>query len=217
MKEQGASAEAREILVRGLAALGLEPTEAQVGSFMTYLGELKRWSRAYSLTSLKSDMEIVVGHFLDSCLYLKGLDTSVTSVADVGSGAGLPGLPLKIMRPELNITLIEPTRKKAAFLRYVAGKLAFGGLRVMECTLQEAEGEVLVDVAVTRALWSVEEFVRRADSIVKPGGQMVMSKGPKLQEELKAAKGKLPEYRIIEAALPFGDSALRQIVVISKP
>jgi 16S rRNA (guanine527-N7)-methyltransferase len=202
---------ADKLLIKGLKALDLTPTEEQVSSFMTYLEELKRWNRAMSLTSLKTDEDIVVKHFLDSCLYLKALPPDVRSIADVGSGAGFPGVPLKIMRPEFSVYLIESSGKKCSFLRHIRRTLNIDGMEVFEGRVEGVEG-VEVDAALTRATFAVDDFVRKAGRIVKPGGVFVLSKGPKAREELKGAAF---AYEIAEAALPMTDIK-RNMVVVKK-
>jgi 16S rRNA (guanine527-N7)-methyltransferase len=92
---------------------------------MTFLVELKKWNRAYNLTGLKTDEDIIVKHFLDSLLYIKALPDRKLKLADAGTGAGFPGIPIKIIRPEINITLIESSRKKSAFLRHLLRELNY--------------------------------------------------------------------------------------------
>jgi 16S rRNA (guanine527-N7)-methyltransferase len=170
-----------------LKELPLSYAPAQVRAFMTYLSELKKWNKAYNLTSLKTDEEMIVKHFLDSLLYLTALPSGAASVMDVGSGAGFPGIPLKIMRPEILVYLLEPSRKKATFLRHIVRTLALNTIEVMEKRIEEVKS-LTVDVAVTRALFGIKEFIEKASPHVKEGGRLILSKGPKVKEELKAVK-----------------------------
>jgi 16S rRNA (guanine527-N7)-methyltransferase len=202
---------ADKLLVKGLKALELTPSEKQVSSFMTYLEELKRWSRAVSLTSLKTDEDIVIKHFIDSCLYLKALPSGAISIADMGSGAGFPGLPLKILRPEFKVYLIESSGKKCSFLRHVQRALKLEGMEVVEGRVEDVEG-VEVDAALTRATFGVKEFVKIAGRIVRPGGVFVLSKGPKASDELKGADF---NYEIMEIALPL-TNIKRNLVIVKK-
>ena len=82
---------------------------------MTYLSELKKWNRAYNLTGLAKDEDIIIKHFLDSLLYLKAIPQGALQVADIGTGAGFPGIPITIIRPEIEMYLIEPSGKKVRF------------------------------------------------------------------------------------------------------
>jgi len=193
--------QADKLLIKGLKELGLEPSAGQVSAFMQYLDELKRWSRAINLTSIKTDEDIVVKHFIDSCLYLSALPDDVGSIADVGSGAGFPGVPLKIMRPALGVHLIESAGKKCSFLRHMTRALKLDGVEVVEARA-EAVKDIEVDAAVTRATFSVRDFITTAEHIVKMGGMFILSKGPRAEDELKGAAF---EYEIIKMKLPTTD------------
>lgn len=187
------------LLAEGLGEMGFKPGGEAIRSFMLYLSELKKWRRAYSLTSLRTDEDIVVKHFLDSALYLKALrGPEINRVADVGSGAGFPGLPVRILRPGLAVSLIEPTKKKAAFLRHMVGVLRLEGVEVVEKRVEELKG-MLFDAALTRALFKADEFVKKASHIVRSGGIFVMSKGPGFAEEIKRTSLR---FEIMELELP---------------
>ncbi len=150
--------DAVDLLRAGLEELGLRYSEKQVEAFITYLEELKKWNRAYNLTALKTDRDIIIKHFLDSLLFAKALPPEVLTLADIGSGAGFPGIPIKIMCPDLSVFLIEPTQKKAIFLRHICSKLQLKNVEIIDKRIEEVKG-LQVDVAVTRALYSVREFI----------------------------------------------------------
>ncbi|HXX53515.1 MAG TPA: 16S rRNA (guanine(527)-N(7))-methyltransferase RsmG, partial [Thermodesulfovibrionales bacterium] len=175
------------LLIDGLRELSLPFSPAQIGAFMTYLSELKKWNKAYNLTALKTDEDIIVKHFFDSLLYLNALPGGVLSVMDVGSGAGFPGIPLKIVRPGIMVHLLEPSRKKANFLRHISRTLALDAIEVMETRIEEVRS-LTVDVAVTRALFGIREFIKKVAPHVKEGGMLIASKGPKIKEELEWVK-----------------------------
>jgi len=204
-----------DLLKKGLIELGLMPSEEQTNAFMTYLSELKKWNKTYNLTGLKEDKDIIIKHFFDSLLYLKTLPESEIRVADVGSGAGFPGLPIKIIRPEIEMYLIEPSRKKAAFLKHIIRQLGLRKAEVIEKRIEEirANQELaeLVDVAVTRALFSIEDFMKKASHIVKEGGTLILNKGPKVDEELKKLQD--VKYEILPINLPFSDIKRFLIIV----
>ena len=181
------SSPSESILIKGLKELSLPFGPEQVRAFMTYLSELKKWNKAYNLTSLKTDEDVIIKHFLDSLLYLNALPEGEVSVLDVGSGAGFPGIPLKVMRPEIMMYLLEPSRKKANFLRHITRTLALDTIEVVEKRIEEVQS-LTVDVAVTRALFEIEGFIEKASPHVKEGGRLILSKGPKVKEELEAIK-----------------------------
>lgn len=196
-----------ELLRDGLIELGFPASDDQIKAFMTYLSELKKWNKAYNLTGLKSDEDIVIKHFLDSLLYLKAIPEGEIKAADVGSGAGFPGIPLKIVRPEIEMYLIEPSRKKSAFLRHIVRHLELKRIEVIEKRIEETkvnqELPSLLDAGVTRALFSIKDFMKKASPIVKKGGLLILSKGPKVQEEIKTIKGLT--YEILNLSLPLSE------------
>src|SRR4030066_2478639 len=112
-----------KLFIKGVQEIDNSCSAEQIRSFMTYIAELKKWNRAYNLTALKKDEDIVIKHFLDSLLYIKAFPEGELKLIDAGTGAGFPGIPIRIVRPEINITLIESSRKKTAFLRHIARSL----------------------------------------------------------------------------------------------
>ncbi|MBI5740062.1 MAG: 16S rRNA (guanine(527)-N(7))-methyltransferase RsmG [Nitrospirae bacterium] len=178
-------------LNKGLQKLGISCSEKQLSAFMTYLAELKKWNKAYNLTALKTDEDIIIKHFLDSLLYLKALPEGALKLADAGTGAGFPGIPLKIVRPEIDLTLVESSRKKAAFLRHLIRQLKPAGTTVLEQRLENLgrESEKTFDVIVSRAAFSIKEFLGAACPYVREGGILVLNKGPKVSEEVRELDG----------------------------
>jgi 16S rRNA (guanine527-N7)-methyltransferase len=192
-----------ESLIRkGLKELPSPFTHGQVKLYMTYLAELKKWNKVYSLTSLRTDEDIIIKHFLDSLLYLKALPEGDIRVMDVGSGAGFPGIPIKIMRPEIVMCLLEPSRKKANFLRNIVKLLGLEAVEIIENRIEDMKQPFAVDVAVTRALFAIKEFSEKALPFVKAGGRLILSKGPKVHEELKAIINERIVCEIMPLKLP---------------
>ena len=202
----------------GLMRLGFTPSEEQINAFMNYLSELKKWNEVYNLTGLKEDKDIIIKHFFDSLLFLKVMPDGGIRVADIGSGAGFPGIPVKIIRPEIDMYLVEPSRKKSAFLRHITRRLRLKGIDVIEKRIEEIktnkELPYLVDAAVTRALFSIKDFIKKASPVVKKGGTLILNKGPKVDEEIH----KLVDikYEILTLALPFSNIK-RHIVTVNLP
>ena len=204
--------EQRQMLTEGLKAIGAVADDEAVSRLLVYLGELRKWNRAHNLTAIKDDAEVIEKHFLDSALYVVKGGLAVESaqdfwagkkVLDVGSGAGFPGIVMKILEPRINIWLMEPAGKKAAFLRHVIRTLGLSGASVLETGTKQysaGEGRQLYDVVVTRALFKAGEFVKQCLDMTAKGGYMIMSKGPGYEEELE---GILPVPQVIFAGLPF--------------
>ncbi|MFN3739573.1 MAG: 16S rRNA (guanine(527)-N(7))-methyltransferase RsmG [Thermodesulfovibrionales bacterium] len=217
-KSMPLSSEIRSLLIKGLEQTNIEPIEELIFNFTFYLNELKRWNRAYNLTSLKSDRTIITKHFFDSLLYLPFLENGVRSLADVGSGAGFPGLVLKIVKPELVIHLIEPSRKKVAFLKHMTFKLGLKDLYIHQQRVEEIS--INVDAVSSRALFKIKEFIRKASHLLRSGGIMIFNKGPEVQKELKELqdlqevnKITFSKIEVFERLLPTTDIK-RYIVVV---
>jgi 16S rRNA (guanine527-N7)-methyltransferase len=206
----------KELFRKGLKELKYVPETNRQNAFMTYLSELKKWNKAYNLTGLKKDEDIIIKHFLDSLLYLKVMPEGKIKVADIGSGAGFPGIPIKIIRPEIDMYLIESSGKKSAFLRHIIRELQLKKIEVIEKRIEETkvnqEIPVSVDVAVTRALFDIKDFIKKASHIVKQGGMLILNKGPKVKEELKMIKD--IKYEIVTVNLPLSDIK-RYIVIVN--
>lgn len=204
--------EARRLCECGLEQLDIPFTDAQIRAFLVYLNELKKWNRAYNLTGLQSDTEIVIKHFLDSLLFLKVLPGDVRTVADIGSGAGFPGIPMKIMQPGLDMVLVEPSQKKFLFLQHIQRTLRLERIEIIEKRIEDMQG-TLVDVAVTRALFRIQEFISKAERILKENGMLILSKGPKVEDELTQKTDR--EISRYDIDLPFQD-CVRHLVIIKK-
>jgi 16S rRNA (guanine527-N7)-methyltransferase len=202
--------EPAELLRQGIAALGMHHTEKEISAFLTYLEELKKWNRAYNLTGLKKDEEIIIKHFLDSLLFYKVFPEGIKKAVDIGSGAGFPGIPIKIVNPGLKLFLVEPARKKTIFLRHICGKLGLTDTAVIDARIEDIEG-LKVDAAMTRALFSVEAFLQKTRGILKDKGVLILNKGPKVKEELKGLD--LTNISVTDLQLPF-QKVTRHLVVV---
>jgi 16S rRNA (guanine527-N7)-methyltransferase len=205
------SKEPAVLLRKGISALGIRYTEKEIAAFLTYLEELRKWNRAYNLTGLKRDEEIVVKHFLDSLLFLKVFPEGIRKVADIGSGAGFPGIPIKIVKPDLKLFLVEPARKKTIFLRHICAKLNLTDTDIIDARIEDIQG-LKVDAAMTRALFSIEAFAGKAGGILRDRGVLILNKGPKVKEELK---GLDPDrITVTDLELPFR-KITRHLVVVT--
>ena len=113
-------------------------TAEQVSKFMIYLNQLKEWNKVTNLTSIVKDEEVVIKHFIDSIAATKAEDFIDGSlIFDIGSGAGFPGIPIKILRPDLRLVLVEPSKKKSSFLRYITGLLQLEDVDIFEGSLEQ--------------------------------------------------------------------------------
>lgn len=202
----------RELLQNGIAELGLNSTGHQIDSFITYLQELMKWNKAHNLTGLKTERDIIIKHFLDSLLFAKVLPEETSSVIDIGSGAGFPGIPLSIMNPDHEVFLVEPKKKKAIFLRHMVHHLGLKKTEVMDKRVEDISG-VQVDAALTRALFSIKEFVVKAEGVLNNDGVYILSKGLNVKAELENSM--LKEMAIRDFQLPFIHD-LRYLIMIPR-
>ena len=171
---------ALEVLANGASPiLGRALTDQERGNFEKYLGLLIKWQKAHRLVGSTEPMWIVEHLFLDSLLFLRLLPSSVRTLADVGSGAGLPGLPLKIVKPEIEVVLIESRRRRAMFLASAIREMKLRGVRVLERRLESfaADLQQRVDAVVMRCAGDVESMIPAAASITTRDG-IVIASGP---------------------------------------
>ena len=179
-----------DLLQAGAAALGLELPPATVNQFRFYLNQLKLWNARVNLTGLKTDRDLVTKHCLDSLAVLPFLGEP-HSLADLGAGPGFPGLALKLVRPELKLTLVEAREKKAAFLEYLVSYLRLSDVTVARTHLTVTEAREWgprFEAVVSRAAFKLRQFFELAAPLLVAGGSALALKGPHLDEgELAAA------------------------------
>jgi 16S rRNA (guanine527-N7)-methyltransferase len=128
----------QSLLSRSATSIGIDLTADQISKFIIYLNQLKEWNKTTNLTSIVKDEEVVIKHFIDSIAAIKAENfTEGSLIFDIGSGAGLPGVPLKILRPDLRLVLVEPSNKKSSFLRYIVGLLRLEHVDIFEGSLEK--------------------------------------------------------------------------------
>jgi len=204
----------REVLSAGLSELGIEPTEQILGHFDTYLRELKKWNKVYNLTAITDDREIIVKHFLDSLLYLKAIPDGQVTLCDVGSGGGFPGIPIALVRRDLLITLLEPSRKKIAFLRQMRRLLSLENVEIL-CFRAEEMVDSRFDVIVTRATFSIADLLKKAGRLVREGGYLILNKGPKFEAEIAELPAKV-QVEVITIPLA-QEHTTRRLIRVTSP
>jgi 16S rRNA (guanine527-N7)-methyltransferase len=177
-------------LALGIAELGLTLSQQQVADLNTFLQELERWNRVHNLTSVEGEQASIDLHLIDSIAILpimrEFLSSAQVQIADLGSGGGLPAIPIAIAQPDWSISLIEAVRKKTAFLQNVKGKLGLTNAsiysdRVEQVATQEP-GEY--DAVISRAFTSLDRFLDLAEPFLKPGGLVFAMKAKRADEEL---------------------------------
>lgn len=204
------------LLHAGLADLQLDP--ALETPLLEYLALLLRWNRTYNLTAVRDPREMVTKHLLDSLAmhpYVDGLARSGGALADLGTGAGLPGIPLAIAKPGLRVTLVESAGKKARFMREAVRQLKLVDVQVAESRIEALDMPGAFDAITARALATLPLLVEWGGPLLRPGGRLLAMKGVEPAEEIAA----LPAGWEVEAIHPLrvpGLPAQRHLVVVRR-
>jgi len=209
----------RAIAPVATSRFGLELTVEAVETLARFGAELLRWNLKFNLTSISDPKEVAELHILDSLAVAPFVPTGST-VLDIGTGGGFPGLPLAIVRPDLDLRLVDRTEKKVLFLKTTLARLRIRNARAMQVRVEgkaESEGLAQVDVAVSRAFAAPEPWLALARQYVRPGGRILAMLGSEQPgpSELEAMRG--PGDGVIALhryELPSG--AKRAIVVLDR-
>ncbi|MET0229744.1 MAG: 16S rRNA (guanine(527)-N(7))-methyltransferase RsmG [Rhodanobacteraceae bacterium] len=201
----------RRRLVAGLSALSLALDDAAIERLLDYVALLERWNAAYNLTAVRDPAEMVTRHLLDS-LAIAPHVTGAT-LADLGSGAGLPGVALAIVAPEREILLVDSNGKKARFLREAVRKLALAKTRVAESRVENAEGTF--DCITARAFASLGDMLAWGGHLLAPDGRWLALKGRFPDDELAGIPTAFEVEKTIELKVP-GLDAERHLVILKR-
>jgi len=155
-----------------------------VSQFGSYLDLLVKWNQKINLTSEKSSQEILRRHIFDSLQYAPFISTQ-DEIVDIGSGAGFPGIPLKIIYPELVATLIESQRKRCSFLETVISQLGLTAIKVINDRAEKTSPERLVEAVIFRGVSDIKSCLELATPFLGEGGKVVLKKGLEERGELK--------------------------------
>ena len=201
----------RQRLCAGLAALPLELPDAAIATLLAYVGLLARWNATYNLSAVRDPVEMVTRHLLDSLSIVPLVRGA--SLADLGSGAGLPGIPLAIVAPERRVSVVDSNGKKTRFLRAAVRELGLANVTVVERRLEAVPGTF--DCITARAFASLADMLGWGGHLLAPGGVWLALKGRFPQDELAA----VPAGFVIDTVLPLrvpGLDAERHAVIIRR-
>lgn len=183
-------------LDRGLAALAIGMPAGAGDQLLRYVELIVKWNRTYNLTAIRSPLDMVSHHLLDSLAVVPHLPipAQAPELADVGSGAGLPGIPLAIARPHWQVTLNDASQKKAAFLRQAAIELGLANVAVHEGRVQAWRPAARFAVVISRAFAELGEFIAACRHLVSPGGVLAAMKGaaPEARSDCQSLALKVP-------------------------
>jgi 16S rRNA (guanine527-N7)-methyltransferase len=196
-------------LAAGLAELGLDLSEAQQHKLLAFRDLLLKWNKTYNLTALRDPQQAISHHLLDSLAILPHVGSG--PLLDVGSGGGLPGIPLAIARPELAVSMVDTVQKKATFLQQAAIELGLKNVTAYHARVEAMTGQYAQ--ISSRAFAEIGLFVSLTRHLLAPGGRWLAMKGVRPDDELKA----LPADIAVEAVIPLsvpGLDAERHLIIL---
>jgi len=216
-----------ELLEEGARRWGLDLTSDMLAAFQTYYEELIVWNERANLTAITDYQEVQIKHFLDSLsclLVLAGSPIDRWRHLDIGAGAGFPGLPLKIARPQMELTLLEAKKKRVRFLQRLVERLELPGVAIIRGRAEELGRQSghreEYDLVLARAVATLPVLLEYALPLCRMGGIFLAQKGPDIKEELETSHvalrvlgGRLREVRGLELPYSMGH---RNLVVVEK-
>jgi 16S rRNA (guanine527-N7)-methyltransferase len=201
-----------DMLHAGVTALNLNLSAEQEQKLLAYVALLDKWNKVYNLTAVREPEAMITQHLLDSLAVLPQLGAAKTLV-DVGAGAGLPGIPLAIARPDLQVTLSDSNHKKTAFMQQACVELGLSNATVVCERVERVQLAQKADAVISRAFSDLKEFARLASHLLVPGGRLLAMKGVYPHEELAQLPANIKAERVIPLTVP-GLDANRHLVVM---
>ena len=204
-------ADSTQELKEGLVALGINASAQQVGQWLEYLQLLAKWNAAYNLSGVTDLHDMITVHLLDSLAlgsYLKG-DVFV----DVGTGAGLPGIPLAILYPDKHFTLIDSNGKKTRFLFQVKLALELGNIVIENCRIEHYQSPRQIDMVMCRAFSSLEDTVAKTQQLLAKGSKLLAMKGRYPEQEINRLPAGFEVKTIAKLGIPGSDSQRHMIEI----
>ena len=200
-------------LETGLRELNLNCSSLQLEKLLKYLELLQRWNKAFNLTAIRDPLQMVRLHLLDSLAihpYVQGLK----SIIDVGTGPGLPGIPLAILNPEINFTLLDSNGKKTRFLFQAINELKLTNASEINHRVEAYQPNQLFDAVISRAFSSISDMLNQCDHLVSDQGCFLAMKGKKPDSELSQMSKAYKVIEVSEVNVPLIDSERHLIKII---
>jgi 16S rRNA (guanine527-N7)-methyltransferase len=189
------SPEWARLLDEGASAMNMPLERSQIDRFAVHAKELVAWNQSVNLTAITDPVEIAVKHFLDTLPLSPWLPTG-SWVLDIGSGGGFPGIPLKVMRPDLQVLLIDGTRKKVSFQKHIINTLALEDIEARHVRAEDLQKEIQhelrrFDIIVSKAVSKLDVFLGLALPLLRRPGTMIAMKGKSVKGELEAVRSRI--------------------------
>ncbi len=198
----------RQYLLDGCAALNLEISVDKVAMLLNFINLIEKWNKAYNLTAIKSKQDMVALHLLDSLTVLPYLQGN--RIIDIGTGAGLPGIPLAICLPELSFTLLDSNAKKTRFVQQAVLELKLGNVEVIHSRVEDFAPPQSYDMVLTRAFAELSDIIAVTKHLVAQGGKLIAMKAKCPEAELSKRPA---NTQVIPVKIP-GIDAERNLVCI---
>ena len=173
----------RQELERGIHSLGVPYTAEQIDRLLAYLAMLERWNKAFNLTAIRDPIQMIRLHFLDSAAVHPHIQ-SATRIIDVGTGPGLPGIPLAILNPQINFTVLDSNGKKTRFLFQAISELGLSNVQEVNQRVERYQPDAQFDIVVSRAFSAISDMLRQCEHLVTDNGFFLAMKGKKPDSEL---------------------------------
>ena len=202
--------DARQLLCAGMQQLGLAAKEEQVDLLLAFVSLIEKWNKAYNLTAIRNRDEILRLHILDSLSILPHITGQ--KIIDVGTGAGLPGIPLAIFLPDVQFTLLDSNSKKTRFVQQVVLELKLSNVEVVHSRAENLRRDGEYDAVLSRAFASLNDIKNLTEHLLQLEGVLIAMKGQVPEAELKKIKQK---YTVNSIVLP-GVEAERCVLRINK-
>jgi len=196
----------------GLEALGIGCDEARQALLLEYLGLIERWNRTYNLTAVREPAEMLSKHLLDALSVLPWVPAG--RLLDAGTGAGLPGIPLAIVKAGLEVTLLDSAGKKLRFLNHVKRTLSLANVHPLQARLESAELPEAPDAIISRAFSSLADFAGAARHLAGGDTRILAMKGRYPREEIEALPGWVDVRSVEKLSVP-GLHEQRHLVIMS--
>lgn len=203
----------RERLQQGAENLGLGLTTDQSQRLSHFLALLYKWNKAYNLTAVRDPLEMVSKHLLDSLAVSPHLAGG--RCLDMGTGPGLPGIPLAIIRPEITFVLLDSNNKKIRFVRQAVLELGLKNVQTVHARVEDYQSDQAFDTLISRAFTALPRMLELTGHLRGPGTQLLAMKAERAEKELSTL-GEGVEARIIELEIPFLEGA-RCLIQVSEP
>jgi 16S rRNA (guanine527-N7)-methyltransferase len=188
-------------IAEGLAAMGISLPDTASEKFAQHLRLIAKWNRVHNLTAIRETEQMVVLHLLDSLSVLPHLE-GVRTILDVGSGPGLPGIPVAIAMPQAAVTLLDSSHKKCAFLEQAKAELALRNIEVVCDRVENWKPQRRFDAVISRAFSDLGDFVAQAGHLVAPGGRLIAMKGVYPFEEIARVPASHRVAQVLELQVP---------------